>query len=370
MSSANLLLPDAPRPGDGVTAPPFLGPWIGSMCTGYGGLDLAVSQAYGARLAWCADSDRHVARILRTRFPAVPNLGDLTAVGWTAVPPVDIVTAGFPCQDISYAGRGAGMRKETRSGLWFTVADALRVLRPGLVILENVPALRSRGLDRVLADLAALGYDTAWACVRASDVGAPHRRERIFISAVHPDRRGDWSRRKAGGSDPSREGLPSADPGRLQPQRRGDDGIVAGAAGTPAAPPGDAPRDRDQAASHPEGERRGEGQRDAHRLEGTPHTAGNRHPAWGAYEQAIRRWEGILGRPAPPAVERGVRGQLRLTARFVEWMMGLPGGWVTDVDLPRTAHMRALGNGVVPQQADRALVVLHRLHQAGQAAGR
>ena len=100
---------------------------------------------------------------------------------WAAVPPADLVTAGFPCQDISTAGRGAGIGKGTRSGLWTHIAEGLRCLRPDYVFVENVAVLRSRGLGRVLADLAALGYDTQWASLRASDIGAAHRRDRIFI---------------------------------------------------------------------------------------------------------------------------------------------------------------------------------------------
>src|SRR3954463_10496798 len=93
-------------------------PRIGSMCTGYGGLDLAARTVYGGELGWCADNDPHASVLLARRFPDVPNLGDLTAVDWTRVPAVDIVTAGFPCQDISFAGRGAGIQEGTRSGLW------------------------------------------------------------------------------------------------------------------------------------------------------------------------------------------------------------------------------------------------------------
>jgi DNA (cytosine-5)-methyltransferase 1 len=158
----------------------------GSLCTGYGGLDLAVAAVLGARLAWCAETDRHASAVLAARFPGVPNLGDLTRVDWAAVPGVDLVTAGFPCQDISTAGRGAGIGKGTRSGLWIHIAEAIGQLRPRYVLVENVAALRSRGLGRVLADLAALGYDTQWASLRASDVGAAHRRDRIFLLAWQP----------------------------------------------------------------------------------------------------------------------------------------------------------------------------------------
>ncbi|MEO3861317.1 DNA cytosine methyltransferase [Acrocarpospora sp. B8E8] len=110
---------------------------IGSLCTGYGGLDLAVAAVLGGRTLWCADNDRHVARILDARLAGVPNPGDITTAEWESVPAVDVITAGFPCQDISYAGRGAGISKETRSGVWFAVADAVRLLRPRLVVLEK-----------------------------------------------------------------------------------------------------------------------------------------------------------------------------------------------------------------------------------------
>ncbi len=94
------------------------------MCTGHGGLDLAVLAVLDAAPAWCAQNDRHASAILAARFPGVLNLGDLTRVDWAAVPPVDLVTAGFPCQDISTAGQGAGIEKGTRSDLWTHIAQA------------------------------------------------------------------------------------------------------------------------------------------------------------------------------------------------------------------------------------------------------
>ena len=82
---------------------------LGSLCTGYGGLDMAVQQVLGAWLVWVADNDRHVSELLRQHHPHIPNLGDLSTLDWTTVEPVDVLTAGFPCQDISFAGRGAGI---------------------------------------------------------------------------------------------------------------------------------------------------------------------------------------------------------------------------------------------------------------------
>jgi len=122
------------------------------------------------------------------------GFGDITALNWAKVPPVDLVSAGWPCQDISYADPGAGITEGTRSGLWLTIADGLRHLRPAYVFLENVAALRTRGLAKVLGDLAALGYDAQWLCLRASDAGACHRRDRLFALAWQPSARSRLAR--------------------------------------------------------------------------------------------------------------------------------------------------------------------------------
>lgn len=158
-------------------------PRIGSVCTGYGGLDLAVELVLGGQLAWYAETDRHANAVLAHHWPEVPNLGDISVVEWAQVAPVDILTAGFPCQDISNAGRRQGITGE-HSSLWKHVATAVRVLRPRLVAVENVAALLRRGLDVVQADLAEIGYDTSWTCLRASDIGAAHRRDRLFLLAT------------------------------------------------------------------------------------------------------------------------------------------------------------------------------------------
>jgi DNA (cytosine-5)-methyltransferase 1 len=161
-------------------------PQIGSLCTGYGGLDLAVLAVLGGHLMWVADNDPAATRLLARRWPGVPNLGDITLVDWTRTPRVDVLTCGWPCQDISHAGTRAGITGP-RSGLWRHVAAAIRDLRPRLAFLENVAGLRTRGLDVVLADLATLRYHTAWVCLRASDIGAAHRRDRCFLLARAAD---------------------------------------------------------------------------------------------------------------------------------------------------------------------------------------
>ncbi|HZD14102.1 MAG TPA: DNA cytosine methyltransferase [Pseudonocardiaceae bacterium] len=190
------------------------GPVIGSLCTGYGGLDWAVLAVLGGRVAWCADPDRHIQTVLAARLAGVVNLGDITTLDWAALPAVDVITAGFPCQDLSSAGNGAGITEGTRSGLWYTVLAAVRALRPRLVFVENVAALRWRrpGLDRVLAGLADTGYDASWRSIRASDpaIGAPHQRERVFLLA---HRRADPAQHPgspaADPADPAGHGRPS-----------------------------------------------------------------------------------------------------------------------------------------------------------------
>ena len=205
----------APPPAPGPVGPLR----IGSLCTGYGGLELAVTAVLDAEVAWYAEHDPHAAAVLATRWPGLRNLGDITALDWADVPPVDLITAGWPCQDISYAGTGSGLIKGTRSGLWHHIAHGLRQLRTPYVFLENVAALRSRGLGAVLGGLAALGYDTQWTCLRACDAGSCHRRDRIFILASRPGASGRLTA--------------TAGPGRRERQRRS-------AGRDPDGPPGPA----------------------------------------------------------------------------------------------------------------------------------
>ncbi|MEV5594028.1 DNA cytosine methyltransferase [Streptomyces sp. NPDC052496] len=159
-----------------------------SLCTGSGALDLAVEAVTGLPTLLAGEKDPAASRLLAARMPHARNLGDITAVDWAALaadlPRPAALTAGFPCQDISNAGPRGGIAGD-RSGLWKTIAQAIRHLRPRLVFLENVAALRSRGLDVVAADLAAIRYDARWMCLRAGDpeVGACHRRDRWFAVA-------------------------------------------------------------------------------------------------------------------------------------------------------------------------------------------
>ena len=136
----------------------------------------------GSELVAYAEKMPAAAKVMAHHWPGVRNLGDLTGLDWHAVKEEfgpDILEAGFPCQDISDAGKRVGIAGE-RSGIWKNIAEGVGVLRPHLVFLENVAAVRSRGLDVVAADLACLGYDLRWTTLRAAEVGAPHPRNRWF----------------------------------------------------------------------------------------------------------------------------------------------------------------------------------------------
>jgi DNA-cytosine methyltransferase len=153
---------------------------IGSLCTGYGGLDLAVEEHFGAETVWCAEFDKYASQVIEQRF-GIPNHGDISKIDWESLEPVDIITAGYPCQPFSHAGSRKGT--DDSRHIWPHIAKAISVLRPKYVVLENVRGHLSLGLKEVLQELASLGYDAQWRAVRASDTGAPHRRERIFIVA-------------------------------------------------------------------------------------------------------------------------------------------------------------------------------------------
>ena len=314
-------------------------PRIGSLFSGYGGLDLAVLSVLGGRVAWHCEVDPAAARVLAHHWPDVPNLGDITAVHWDQVEPVDVLTGGFPCQDVSSAGRRAGIAPGTRSGLWAHMAGAIDALRPPLVVIENVRGLLSapaasdvepcpwcvgnrpenslRALGAVLGDLADLGYDARWCGLRAADVGAPHPRYRIFIVAAQNTRQ-----------PVPRQAQDDRTPANTDSIRR------------PQGPHG--PRKAQTAGTPNQPERRGTALVD-----------------WGPYSLAITRWERLLNRPAPVPTVAGPRGGQRLNPHFVEWLMGLPPGHVTDVPgLSYSEQLRLLGNGVVPQQGAAALTRL------------
>lgn len=160
---------------------------VGDLFSGIGGFALA-AQRVGWQPAWFSEIDPHASVVLAERFPGVPNYGDITKVDFRRVEPVGVLCGGFPCQDVSIAGRKQGL-DGAKSGLWYECERAIDILRPAIFVGENVSALLVRGLDRVLGSLHALGYDAEWHCIPAAYVGAPHRRDRAWIIA-YPKRQG------------------------------------------------------------------------------------------------------------------------------------------------------------------------------------
>jgi DNA (cytosine-5)-methyltransferase 1 len=162
---------------------------VGSLFAGIGGFDLGLERA-GMRVLWQCEIDPYAQRVLAKHWPDVLLLPDIRGVCADTVPAVDVICGGFPCQDLSLAGRGAGIDGE-RSGLWGEYARLIRELRPRYVVVENVAALLARGMGVVLGDLAACGYDAEWDCIPASAVGAPHQRDRVWLVAYpNQERRG------------------------------------------------------------------------------------------------------------------------------------------------------------------------------------
>ncbi len=159
-----------------------------SLFAGIGGFDLGLERTGGFKTVAFCEIDPFCRRVLAKHWPEVPCYHDVRTLSGEQVGPVDVICGGFPCQDISFAGKGAGLAGE-RSGLWSEYARLIDELRPLYVIVENVAALLGRGLATVLGDLAAIGYDAEWHCIPASAVGAPHRRDRLWIVA-YPSNRG------------------------------------------------------------------------------------------------------------------------------------------------------------------------------------
>lgn len=153
---------------------------IGSLFAGIGGLELGLEWAGFGPTLWQVERDAYAARVLARHWPSAKRYDDVRTVGNHNLQSVDILCGGFPCQDLSFAGKGAGLNGG-RSGLWREFARIIGEIRPAYVVVENVAALLGRGLGDVLGDLASLGYDAQWDCIPASTLCAPHRRDRLFI---------------------------------------------------------------------------------------------------------------------------------------------------------------------------------------------
>ena len=210
---------------------------VGELFAGIGGIGLGLERA-GFQVAWAIENDPYAAAVYRKNFPNVQVIEqDITTVDFDELERVDMIAGGFPCLDISYAGKGAGIEGE-RSGLWKEFWRAIRILRPRLVLVENVPALLSRGLGVIHGDLAALGYHPESDCIPAAAVGANHRRDRVFVvghtsgggcsgesrrrAGTEPeDRHTQLEKRNATDTDEQHDDLGGYDSGDVCRQRRG-----------------------------------------------------------------------------------------------------------------------------------------------------
>lgn len=321
---------------------------IGSLFSGYGGLDLAVQQVYDAEPAWHVEFDAAPSKILAHHWPHVPNLHDVTTVDWAQVEPVDILTAGYPCQPFSTAGERRGTDDDRH--LWPHVATAAEALRPALIVLENVRGHLTLGFDTVLTDLDVLEYDAAWTIYPASAAGAPHRRDRLFILATRrstSDPRSHHPRREALGCG-IRSVRDSRVPGAHAPGRH----HAGGSRLLPTPVVTDRTGTRNETAGRRPGAKFASGRTlsDVVRLD-----------AWDEYAGPMNHWAAVTGHAAPEPTEPG-RDLPRLAPAFSEWLMGLEPGHVTGVPgLTRKQQLTALGNGVVPQQGAAALAHLHTI---------
>jgi DNA (cytosine-5)-methyltransferase 1 len=310
---------------------------IGSLCTGYGGLDLAVEAYFNAETVWCAEFDKYASQVIEQRFD-IPNYGNIKEIDWATLPEIDIITAGYPCQPFSHAGQRKGT--DDSRHIYPYIKKAISILRPRIVILENVRGHLSLGFKEVLKDLAEIGYDARWQVVRASDVGAPHRRERIFIIATPQCTHTNRERCALESNDCRAFGhqrQSQSKPGELEQTSIGhsndcyigQESCVCREVSTQSS--------------------------------GTGKTAIN---AISERKSSVRQvqklgWESTARpnlhlQPVPNPLDQDGK----LNAKFVEYMMGLPNGWVTDLDLSRAQQLKILGNGVVPQQAYYAIQYL------------
>ena len=154
---------------------------VGSLFSGIGGLDLGLERA-GMEVVWQVENDPFCNRVLAKHWPNVTRYEDVRDVDFRQVEPVEVIAGGFPCQDISHAGKRTGMAG-SKSSLWYEFERAVCEIRPQFVLVENVAGLLVRGLDGVLGRLADLGYDAEWNVLPAAAVGAPHLRARVFVLA-------------------------------------------------------------------------------------------------------------------------------------------------------------------------------------------
>ena len=284
------------------------------LFSGIGGFSLGLERTGGFETVAFCEIEEWPRRILAKHWPDVKQYTDVRELTYERLAAdgiaVDVITAGFPCQDISTAGKGAGIEGE-RSGLWSEVARLTGELRPRYVILENVAALLGRGLDKVLADLAEIGYDAEWHCIPASHIGAPHRRDRFWCLAY--------------ASSEQRDGSDHYTRISARPEAAPESGNCGGAEVMAHA---DSPRLQGRAHTGSTGKIRARSQ------QFTKRCVDREQPAW-------------TTEPRMGLLADGLSAGLSRSGWLAEPGIGRIASGVPD----RTQKLKALGNSIVPQMA-------------------
>jgi len=304
---------------------------------------MAVEAYFEAETVWMADIDKYASLAIEERWKK-PNLGDLTKVDWTQVEPIEILTAGYPCQPFSHAGQRKGTNDARH--IFPNIMEAISYLRPRLIILENVRGHLSLGFKEVLQRLASAGYDAKWAIVRASDVGAPHQRARLFIIAYTDSHALTESRRVIRGV----RGTSGEIVHRSDREKHGSGFEIQ--------------RPNTNSFGQPLGENNSEQTRNQGQSQFVASSLGAFSS--NTYDKQLppNRQMSQLGWRFDTRFEMSMRAipdplvNGKLNTKYVEYMMGLPEGWVTDLPISRAQQFKMLGNGVVPQQAYYALEIL------------
>ena len=314
---------------------------------------MAVEAYYEAETVWVSEFDKYASKVIEARINK-PNLGNLKVINWAELEPIDILTAGYPCQPFSQAGLRKGVEDERH--LWPYIKTAISTLRPSYVILENVRGHFGLGFREVLSDLTSIGYDVRWTLIRASEVGAPHRRERLFILAYPNSTR--WTRTEPSdvqatqpwNSSGNTYEYTNTDGQRCylgqnygnEVQYQGQSQLIASGL-------------VETITTNTDGDTRTQSRRASREIRAK--SVGLRGRAHEGQARGKFRFSVEMDKEAIPSpLDQG-----KLNVKFVEYMMGLPDGWVTDIDLSRAQMLKILGNGVVPQQAYKALELLNNV---------
>ena len=312
---------------------------FGSLFAGIGGFDLGFERA-GMSCKWQVEIDDYATKVLEKHWPDVHRERDIRECGRGNLERVDVICGGFPCQDISYAGRGAGLDGE-RSGLFFEAVRVVRELRPRCVVLENVAALLTRGLDRVLGTLAEIGFDAEWHCIPASSVGAPHIRDRVFVMA-YAQHNGLTASEGEYQNDQQRTRREEKQSGVEQPTGSGRGRTISADVADTGRSHGNGRASDSPLVSHGYREVSEDGQ------EAADHTERRCGSELVAHTEQVGRTAG-----------RGIEGnEGRAGQRWREPCAS--GWWQSEPDVGRVAHgvpsrvdrLRGLGNAVVPQVAE------------------